>query len=82
MFSNMKRHFSINLNKSTSLSIREDPKNSQKFSTKIAFTQPVDNFTNIFHTAMYLFPYFVNNLTTGYPLLTVDNRTIVLHVYF
>ena len=58
------------------------PKNYQKFSTNIAYNQPVDNFTNIFHADMYHLTYFVNNLTTGYPLSVVDNRTIVLQVYF
>lgn len=48
------------------------------FSTKFEFLKNVDNFTHITHTGIYKFWTTINNLLTNYPLIPVDNRTVVL----
>jgi len=47
-------------------------------STKFDISKNVYNFIHKTHTGMYKFIHNINNLLTYYPLMPVDNRTVVL----
>ena len=50
----------------------------ENVSTKFDFFKIVHNFIHKIHTGIYSFFNNTNNLLTYYPLLVVDNRTVVL----